>query len=79
MALLYFLLGILFAYIAIPCLEALVELIASWIEVKKIKQAEIINNYNIQMAEQTQDLDRLKIVVPGFAPPEEIAKDEEKL
>jgi cytochrome c biogenesis protein CcdA len=37
MALLYFLLGILFAYIAIPCLEALVELIASWIEVKKIK------------------------------------------
>jgi hypothetical protein len=31
------------------------------------------------MAEQTQDLDRLKIVVPGFAPPEEIAKDEEKL
>lgn len=79
MALLCFLLGMLSVYFIIPCLESLAELIVLWIEAKKVVQTEMINDSNLRMTEKSKELDGLKIVVPGFAPPEEKAKDEEKI
>lgn len=49
MELLYFILGFVFAVYLIPLLDGLSAWFLTWVEAKKTKQAEIINQTNIKM------------------------------
>lgn len=49
MELIYFILGIFFIQYCIPALDGLCTWFLSWIEVKKAKQGEIVNQVNITM------------------------------
>ena len=49
MELLYFILGILFVTYVIPLLDGISSWFLTWIEAKKVKQSEVINQTNIKM------------------------------
>ena len=49
MELLYFILGFVFAVYLIPLLDGLSAWFLTWVEAKKARQSEIINNTNIKM------------------------------
>ena len=49
MELLYFILGFAFASYLMPILEGLGAWFLTWVEVKKAKQTEIVNQVNIKM------------------------------
>ena len=80
MELLYFILGFVFAVYLIPLLDGLSAWFLTWVEAKKTKQAEIINQTTIKMrqaaASAEEDAPRRAI---GFALPDdyEEEKDEE--
>ena len=49
MELLYFILGILFVTYVIPLLDGILAWFLTWVEAKKAKQSEVINQANIKM------------------------------
>ena len=49
MELLYFILGIIFVTYVIPLLDGISAWFLTWVEAKKAKQSEIINQINIKM------------------------------
>lgn len=49
MELLYFILGILFVTYVIPLLDGISSWFLTWVEAKKAKQSEVINQTNIKM------------------------------
>ena len=49
MELLYFILGILFVTYVIPLLDGVSAWFLTWVEAKKAKQSEVINQTNIKM------------------------------
>lgn len=49
MELLYFILGILFVTYVIPLLDGILAWFLTWVEAKKAKQSEVINQTNIKM------------------------------
>ena len=49
MELLYFILGFVFAVYLIPLLDGISAWFLTWVEAKKARQSEIINNTNIKM------------------------------
>lgn len=78
MELLFFILGILFVQYLVPIFESLGSLILTSIEVKKVKQQDIINQYEIKMR-QDEILSNKKIQKPkiGFQNPNEEENEEE--
>lgn len=53
MELLYFILGFTFASYLMPVLEGLGAWFLTWVEAKKAKQTEIVNQVNIKMRKDT--------------------------
>lgn len=78
MELLYFILGILFVTYVIPLLDGILAWFLTWVEVKKAKQSEVINQTNIKMrqaaASAEEDPPRRSI---GFRVPDEEEEYEE--
>ena len=78
MELLYFILGILFVTYVIPLMDGISSWFLTWVEVKKAKQSEVINQTNIKMrqaaASAEEDPPRRPI---GFRVPDEEEEYEE--
>ena len=78
MELLYFILGILFVQYGIPLLDGISSWFLTWVEAKKARQSEVINQTNIKMrqaaASADQDPPRRQI---GFCVPDSEYQDEE--
>lgn len=78
MELLYFILGILFVTYVIPLLDGILSWFLTWVEAKKAKQSEVINQTNIKMrqaaASAEEDPPRRPI---GFRVPDEEEEYEE--
>ena len=58
MELLYFILGFTFASYLMPVLEGLGAWFLTWVEAKKAKQTEIVNQVNIKMRKDTASTDQ---------------------
>lgn len=78
MELLYFILGILFVTYVIPLMDGISAWFLTWVEAKKAKQSEVINQTNIKMrqaaASAEEDPPRRPI---GFRVPDEEEEYEE--
>lgn len=78
MELLYFILGIFFVTYVIPLLDGISSWFLTWVEAKKAKQSEVINQTNIKMrqavASAEEDPPRRQI---GFCVPDEEEEYEE--
>lgn len=78
MELLYFILGILFVTYVIPLMDGVSSWFLTWVEAKKAKQSEVINQTNIKMrqaaASAEEDPPRRPI---GFRVPDEEEEYEE--
>lgn len=78
MELLYFILGILFVTYVIPLMDGISSWFLTWVEAKKAKQSEVINQTNIKMrqaaASAEEDSPRRPI---GFRVPDEEEEYEE--
>ena len=78
MELLYFILGILFVTYVIPLMDGISSWFLTWVEAKKAKQSEVINQTNIKMrqaaASAEEDPPRRQI---GFRVPDEEEEYEE--
>ena len=78
MELLYFILGILFVTYVIPLMDGISSWFLTWVEAKKAKQSEVINQTNIKMrqaaASAEEDPPRKPI---GFRVPDEEEEYEE--
>ncbi len=78
MELLYFILGILFVTYVIPLMDGISSWFLTWVEAKKAKQSEVINQTNIKMrqaaASAEEDPPRRPI---GFRVPDEEEEYEE--
>lgn len=78
MELLYFILGILFVTYVIPLMDGVSSWFLTWVEAKKSKQSEVINQTNIKMrqaaASAEEDPPRRPI---GFRVPDEEEEYEE--
>ena len=79
MELLYFILGFVFAVYLIPLLDGLSAWFLTWIEAKKAKQSEIINQTNIKMrqAAASADTDSPKRLI-GFSVPDDDYEEEDE-
>ena len=68
MELLYFILGFTFASYLMPVLEGLGAWFLTWVEAKKAKQTEIVNQVNIKMRKDaaSADQDRTHVGKIGF-------------
>lgn len=79
MELLYFILGILFVQVFIPIIDGISAWFLTWVEAKKSKQSNVINDVNIKMrqaaASAEQDPPRRPI---GFYSPDEEDYTEEE-
>ena len=79
MELLYFILGFMFAVYLIPLLDGISSWFLTWIEAKKTKQSEIINQTNIKMrqAAASADTDSPKRLI-GFSVPNDDYEEEDE-
>ena len=79
MELLYFILGFMFALYLIPLLDGISGWFLTWIEAKKAKQSEIINQTNIKMrqAAAPADTDSPKRLI-GFSVPDDDYEEEDE-
>jgi hypothetical protein len=79
MELLYFILGFMFAVYLIPLLDGISGWFLTWIEAKKAKQSEIINQTNIKMrqAAASADTDSPKRLI-GFSVPDDDYEEEDE-
>ena len=57
MELLYFILGFVFAVYIIPLFDGISAWFLTWVEAKKAKQTEVINNSNIKMRQAAASAD----------------------
>lgn len=79
MELLYFILGILFVQYIIPLIDGFTAWILTWVEAKKAKQSEIVNQVNINMrqAAASTEADSPRRAI-GFCAPEPEDYEEEE-
>ena len=78
MELLYFILGILFVTYVIPLLDGILSWFLTWVEVKKAKQSEVINQTNIKMRQAAASAEKDPPRRPiGFRVPDEEEEYEE--
>ena len=79
MELLYFILGILFVQVFIPIIDGISAWFLTWVEAKKSKQSNVINDANIKMrqaaASADQDPPMRKI---GFCVPDDSENNKEE-
>ena len=80
MELLYFILGICFVQYVIPVLDGVAGWFLTWIEAKKAKQSEVINQTNIKMrqAAASAEVDDTPKRLIGFRVPDEEDYEEEE-
>ena len=79
MELLYFILGFMFAVYLIPLLDGISGWFLTWIEAKKAKQSEIINQTNIKMrqaAASAEDDSPKKLI--GFCCEDDYEEEEDE-
>ena len=78
MELLYFVLGFIFAVYLIPLLDGISTWFLTWVEAKKAKQSEIINQTNIKMrqAAASAEDDSPKRLI-GFCRDDDYEEEEE--
>lgn len=78
MELLYFILGFVFAVYLIPLLDGISAWFLTWVEAKKAKQSEIINQTNIKMrqAAASAEDDSPKRLI-GFCRDDDYEEEEE--
>jgi hypothetical protein len=77
--LLFFILGIVFVQYFIPLVDGFVAWILTWIEAKKTKQSEIVNQSNIimrQAVEAANEPPPRRMI--GFSAPENDEEDDEE-
>ena len=82
MELLYFILGILFVQYGIPILDGISAWFLTWVEARKAKQSEVVNQANIKMrqAAASADLDPPRRPIGFCVPdPEDYEEEEEDL
>ena len=78
MELLYFILGILFVQYGIPLLDGIIGWFLTWVEAKKAKQSEVINQANINMRQAATSADQDPPKRPiGFRMPDPKENEEE--
>jgi hypothetical protein len=78
MELLYFILGILFVQYGIPLLDGISTWFLTWVEAKKAKQSEVINQANINMRQAATSADQDPPKRPiGFRMPDLEENEEE--
>ena len=79
MELLYFILGFAFASYLMPILEGLGAWFLTWVEAKKAKQTEIVNQVNIKMRKDaaSADQDHIRVGKIGFQYLDAEGEDEE--
>ena len=79
MELLYFILGFTFAVYLIPLLDGISAWFLTWVEAKKAKQSEIVNqiNINIRQAAASAEIDPPRRMI-GFCAPESEDYEEEE-
>ena len=70
MELLWFISGVLFALVGLPLIETITSLIMTWLESKKIKHTEIINDGNIRMQKAANRIEEITHPI-GFTLSEE--------
>lgn len=81
MELLYFILGVLFVSYIVPLLDGISAWFLTWVEAKKAKQSEIVNQANIKMrqdaasADQDSTIRKIGFEIPDVDPEE--GEDEE--
>lgn len=73
---LFFIFGILFSQYIMPLMDGFGALILTWIESRKVKHSEIINDSNIRMQKAVEQNDEPKYHI-GFAPPIKKETEEE--
>ena len=80
MELLYFILGIVFITYVIPLLDGISGWFLTWVEAKKAKQSEIVNQANIKMrqAAASTEEDSPKRLI-GFRMPDEEEEYEDEV
>lgn len=79
MELLYFILGFIFAVYLIPLLDGISAWFLTWVEAKKVKQSEIINQINIKMrqaATSAEDDSSKKLI--GFCRDDDYEEEEDE-
>ena len=78
MELLYFILGILFVTYVIPLMDGISSWFLTWVEAKKAKQSEVINQTNIKMRQAAASAEEEPPRRPiGFRVPDEEEEYEE--
>jgi hypothetical protein len=79
MELLYFILGFVFAVYLIPLFDGISAWFLTWVEAKKAKQSEIINNTNIKMrqAAASAESDSPKTLI-GFCREDDYEEEEDE-
>ena len=79
MELLYFILGFIFAVYLIPIFDGISGWFLTWVEAKKAKQSEIVNQANIKMrqAAASVDTDNPKRLI-GFNVPNDDCEEEDE-
>lgn len=76
--LLYFILGILFAKVALPILNSLVSLMLTYLQIPEAKASLAISEYNVKISKLAEDKEDFQSFSIGFkAPTEEEINDEE--
>ncbi len=78
MELLYFILGLLFFNYVIPLLDGFSGWILTWLEAKKAKQGEIINDANIKMRQAATSADDVKHISGFYAPDENYEEEDDE-
>lgn len=80
MELLYFILGIIFVSYVIPIIDGVSAWFLTWVEAKKSKQSEIVNQANIKMRQDAasaaeEDVPSMRPI--GFQTPSDDQEEEE--
>ena len=79
MELLYFILGIIFVTYVIPLLDGISAWFLTWVEAKKAKQSEIINQINIKIRQDVASAEQDSPHKPiGFRIPDPEENEEEE-
>lgn len=71
MELVWFISGAIFAWFLWPCFSSLTELITTWLESKRMKCAESINNSNINIQKAVSSVEEIPTRQIGFSLSEE--------
>lgn len=78
MELLYFILGFIFAVYLIPLFDGISAWFLTWVEAKKAKQSEIVNQANIKMRQAVASADDTPKRLIGFSCDDDYEEEEDE-